>query len=126
MAQLKSLTIDGNTMSDFIVEQGTSGIWAYRKWNSGISECWGTASINVQFKNQSGSAYFTDDLLIGLPTGLFIENGVVNLNCHDYWCWAAMVYMSVGQNVKFRLARGSQYTTAFDTIVDISVKGRWK
>lgn len=27
--------------ADFVVEQGTSGIWAYRKWNSGIGEYWG-------------------------------------------------------------------------------------
>lgn len=26
--------------ADFIVEQGTDGIWTYRKWNSGIAECW--------------------------------------------------------------------------------------
>lgn len=29
------------TTADYIVEQGTSGIWTYRKWNSGIAECWG-------------------------------------------------------------------------------------
>lgn len=28
---------------DWIVEQGTSGIWTYRKWNSGIAECWTSA-----------------------------------------------------------------------------------
>lgn len=27
--------------ADYIVEQGTDGIWTYRKWNSGIAECWG-------------------------------------------------------------------------------------
>lgn len=27
--------------ADFVVEQGNSGIWAYRKWNSGIGEYWG-------------------------------------------------------------------------------------
>ena len=27
--------------TDYIVAQGTSGIWTYRKWNSGIAECWG-------------------------------------------------------------------------------------
>ena len=26
---------------DYIVEQGTSGIWTYRKWNSGVCELWG-------------------------------------------------------------------------------------
>ena len=28
-------------INDYIVEQGTSGIWAYRKWNSGLAEYWG-------------------------------------------------------------------------------------
>lgn len=28
-------------INDYIVEQGTSGIWTYRKWNSGIGEYWG-------------------------------------------------------------------------------------
>ena len=26
--------------ADFVVEQGTSGIWTYRKWNSGVVDCW--------------------------------------------------------------------------------------
>lgn len=38
-------TIDGLNSSaycsDFVVSQGTSGIWKYRKWASGIVECWG-------------------------------------------------------------------------------------
>ena len=32
---------------DYIVEQGTSGIWTHRKWNSGIAECWGRHSFTV-------------------------------------------------------------------------------
>lgn len=28
-------------IDDYIVEQGTKGIWTYRKWNSGIGEYWG-------------------------------------------------------------------------------------
>lgn len=27
--------------ADYIAEQGASGIWVYRKWASGLSECWG-------------------------------------------------------------------------------------
>ena len=34
-------------VADYVVEQGTSGIWTYRKWNSGVSECWITSSRNV-------------------------------------------------------------------------------
>lgn len=27
-------------LKDYVVEQGTSGIWAYRKWSSGLAELW--------------------------------------------------------------------------------------
>lgn len=114
-----------SNITDYIIEQGTSGIWTYRKWNSGIAECWGTGSVSVLCKNQSGSCWFTDDLTIALPTGLFTENGVVNLNCHDYWCWIAKAHMSQAESVNFRIARSSNYQ-AFNTNVDISVKGKWK
>lgn len=30
---------------DYIVAQGTSGIWFYRKWNSGLAEFWGGKEI---------------------------------------------------------------------------------
>lgn len=126
MANLKSLQINDKQMTDFVVEQGTTGIWAYRKWNSGIAECWGTASVSVLCKNQSGSGYFTDDLTVALPTDLFIENGVVNLNCHDYWSWIAKAHMSQAKNVSFRVARSSNYTQTYTTSIDISAKGRWK
>ena len=40
-----------DTIADYIVETGTSGIWTYRKWNSGIAECWAYWSAD----NASGS-----------------------------------------------------------------------
>ena len=33
--------------SDYVIEQGTSGIWTYRKWDSGIAECWGRYTFSV-------------------------------------------------------------------------------
>ena len=34
-------------IADYIVEQGTSGIWAYRKWKNGRAECWTTSEQSV-------------------------------------------------------------------------------
>ena len=51
---------------DFIVEQGTSGIWTYRKWNSGIAECWGREE-NMTIT----SGYVT---LSPFPSNLFIND----------------------------------------------------
>lgn len=46
---------------DYIVEEGTSGIWHYRKWNSGTGECWAYIS-----KNSSGISEFTASTPFGL------------------------------------------------------------
>lgn len=36
--------INGNNMADYVVAKGTSGIWRWRKWSSGLAECWGNTS----------------------------------------------------------------------------------
>lgn len=56
---------------DYIIEQGTSGIWTYRKWNSGIAECWGERSVNSASYSSWGSIYSFDVLGVAYPTGLF-------------------------------------------------------
>lgn len=44
--------------SDYVVEQGISGIWTYRKWNSGIAECWGRYSASTAISTAWGSIYY--------------------------------------------------------------------
>lgn len=34
-------------VTDYVVEQGTSGNWRYRKWNSGVAECWAKITQTV-------------------------------------------------------------------------------
>lgn len=55
---------------DFIVEQGTSGIWTYRKWNSGIAECWGTKTATGTFAAW-GNGYSKDVAGENYPSSLF-------------------------------------------------------
>jgi len=40
LAESWDLRYHGAVMTDHVVEQGTSGDWTYRKWNSGLAECW--------------------------------------------------------------------------------------
>lgn len=50
------VAIQGNTINDFVVEQGTKDRWIYRKWNSGIAECWGTSdSITAEVSGTWGT-----------------------------------------------------------------------
>lgn len=55
---------------DYVVEEGTSGIWTYRKWNSGIAECWGYKNISTTFASW-GSWYYISVTGDNYPTGLF-------------------------------------------------------
>ena len=67
-------------IKDYIVEQGTSGIWTYRKYNSGIIECWttthwATPTLTMSAISSSGT-YKSNTLSMPFPTDLFtdIEN----------------------------------------------------
>lgn len=41
---LKDIAYKLGLIADYVVETGTSGIWTYRKWASGIAECWGNTT----------------------------------------------------------------------------------
>lgn len=43
------IRINGQPLADYVVEQGTSGIWTYRKWASGIAECWCNYALTVSY-----------------------------------------------------------------------------
>lgn len=54
--------------ADYIVEQGTDGIWTYRKWASGIAECWGTTEPkNISISNPWGTLYTLDNAFESYP-----------------------------------------------------------
>lgn len=57
-------------VADCIVEQGTSDIWTYRKWNSGIAECWGRVSVASRTYTANGGYY---NVTGSPPTGLFVS-----------------------------------------------------
>ena len=58
----QSLKIN-NIEIDYIVSQGTSGIWTYRKWNSGLAECWLESDLSLTGTTpvayMNGSAYYS-------------------------------------------------------------------
>lgn len=52
--------------ADYIVEKGTSSGWQYRKWNSGVAECWRDLSVSgAACSTAVGSWYRTAALSVG-------------------------------------------------------------
>lgn len=52
---------------DFVIEQGVSGIWTYRKWNSGVAECWLRDSYSAVMQNATGNMYYGNSFSIPMP-----------------------------------------------------------
>lgn len=61
------LVMSGEAVKDFIVEQGTSGNWEYRKWASGKAECWGRFSVDADVNIPWGSLYIARINEIAFP-----------------------------------------------------------
>ncbi len=68
-------------IKDYVVEQGTSGDWKYRKWNSGIAECFGYISLGSISVSAVGNVYRgTATVLLpaifnDIPSNVHITNG---------------------------------------------------
>lgn len=67
-------------LDDEIVEQGTDGIWTYKKWASGLCKCWGRQTFTSTTATAWGSCYWLGPYMTLLfPTNMFIDNPSINL-----------------------------------------------
>lgn len=68
-------------IKDYIVEQGTSGDWKYRKWDSGIAECFGYISLGSISVSAVGNVYrgtatvTLPAIFNAIPSNVHITNG---------------------------------------------------
>lgn len=56
---------------DYVVDEGIDGIWTYRKWASGIAECWGQKTETNKSTTAWGSWYYVQISETAYPQGLF-------------------------------------------------------
>lgn len=74
--------IPASEIADFIVEQGVVGDWTYRKWASGIAECWGVHTFTYSTTMTESGNYATmgsETVTINYPDGLFSRSPLVTL-----------------------------------------------
>lgn len=135
ITEVKSLlkTLNGlSSLNDYIVEQGRSGIWTYRKWNSGIAECWGTTTVTIAKWEAWGTLYegYPRIESISFPTSLFMTDDVA-------WQVTANSYMGIVSVESASLVTKLQTplmwilrpnaSTQNDSIrVSMEARGRWK
>lgn len=123
------VSIQGNKIADFIVEQGTSGMWSYRKWNSGIAEVWGrTDETKVSIGGTWGTLSVKDNAFPHYPYPFeFVENPVVNIfpesSNGNYWLFTGLSGDTT-QSPTVSLIRPNGLTVY--ATINYQIRGRWK
>lgn len=120
--------LQGDLAADYIVSQGTSGIWTYRKWASGVAECWLESELTLTgstpVANMNDSAYlsYVDvDLPFTFKTQpCAVANGVLGTGTGFVNVWCRNGYNEITVYVT-----GNQNNAAI-TIRSMIVTGRWK
>lgn len=118
------------TNTPMVVEQGTAGIWTYRKWSNGTAECWGQQTTHPKLTVAYSALYIAASGPVAwtFPSGLFVSPPVVNSSID--------LKGGVGGTTESNITASSVQTymynaTAYDassrdTIVSLSAKGKWK
>lgn len=117
--------IGGNPVS-VIEEEGTSGIWYYRKWSSGIAECYGTLST-VPY-NCPGYNGFDVSLPFTFSNTSYTVVVQPTINGH-FTSYHAIMNGSGNDSkttTKFILSYDYTGSTDYSVHFDIHVFGRWK
>ena len=119
--------INSGGSADYIVEEGQSGIWTYRKWASGVAECWGTPTAS---EIASGSLYV--DSTYTLPIEFLNNNyavtfgGVTNTSAQRN-VPVPTVYSTTTTSLTVRKWRNINDTSGgASPSMSINIHGLWK
>lgn len=118
---------------DYIVAQGVSGDWIYRKWSSGVAECWclhtdNNVSISIPWAN-----LFESTRMGGLtyPSGLFSSPPVCTVQVQNAPQGAILSLEISGNNASATATPYWLYTRAnekagINITVGVHAVGKWK
>lgn len=117
--------------TDIIVEQGKSGIWYYRKWSSGLAECWGQRSTNLYsqaWKEWNGMYQAT--LMESHPypfafTDTQREYATIQSMCGGFLDGVA-IGMSQSTTGSYYLTHPNKLSSSYSCLLNLYVVGRWK
>lgn len=121
--------IDGNLVADTIVAQGTSGDWEWRKWASGIAECFCRVNFGgLTCDSAWGSMYYTAAKNVGNYPFAFTKSPAISVELFGGRDGLAIIngYGNATQAPNVYLMRPDKVTTSFDLACSFLAVGRWK
>ena len=111
--------------TNYIVEQGTSGKWTYRKWSDGTSECWTKFQLGDKQTSTEGSVYWSNHGA-NFPASLFVDTPVVNVDIGGNWISGATLTTGLTRSVcTFYVWTAANPARSLLTAY-VKAVGRWK
>lgn len=84
--------VNGSLLTDFVTTTSTSGIWRYRKWKSGIKECWvARASLTCKASSWSNTSYSFPVTFSSAPAVLVTRTGSGSGTTTDSTGWSQTI-----------------------------------
>ena len=112
-------------VADYVIEQGTSGSWTYRKWNSGFAECWTHSAITVRGAHWAdvlgGYGY---SIILNFPQNLFTNVTTVIANGRTGTGTGFAHTSSSNKNNVTVIVLGNQEDNQLT--IQVEAKGKWK
>lgn len=113
---------------DYVVEEGTSGRWTYRKWNSGIGECWCDDTWTTTWSFYTTGLYISGTLTKVTPFTFYNADSTAHVSVNvksagSNWGWSAITRFSTNNLVAFGVVRNGNTGNVSASIYCV---GRWK
>ena len=115
--------------ADYIVEQGTSDGWTYRKWASGVAECWGEVTVRASITDAIGAMYMKVTDYFSWPDALFSAAPKI-VHATPITTAPLLPIIRGGDTTKnqFRmyLLYPDIYENTINWVIGVEAKARWK
>ena len=123
---VNGLNMTASKAADYIVEEGTNGDISYRKWQSGIAECWLRTTQNVAFAQYGSSSIYVGQYVWTFPIE-FTHTPVVTCSEFKWGTGASWGYLGSVTTTTANLRGGDIAVRAAGscTITAYAI-GRWK
>ena len=120
--------VNGMPVADFIVEQGTDGMWSYRKWSSGAAECWTETDCTVSWAGNFPVYYSKTNLCPEFPGQFFAFAPVVSVSVPNSNGAYVLPCITVVSEEGLTLVFGRLYGGADDVSAKVKIYaiGKWK
>lgn len=120
-------------VKDYIVEQGSSGNWTYRKWSNGDAECWASATVSgMACTTTVGNWYRTGNITISNYPFTFTANPNLQMTFETYSGTGGLVWSAGTSSSSPKTKPATVYVirpTSLNSItgfVRYYAKGKWK